>query len=85
VPTPTDRLNSALTGRYRVERELGQGGMATVFLAHDLKHERRVAIKVLHEDLGATLGPFARRAYLLPPPAPASIRFTSANSAGFTR
>jgi eukaryotic-like serine/threonine-protein kinase len=52
-----DRLMSALTGRYRIERELGAGGMATVYLAQDLKHDRDVAIKVLHEDLGATLGP----------------------------
>ncbi len=50
------RLNAALTDRYRVERELGAGGMATVWLAQDLKHEREVAIKVLHPDLGAALG-----------------------------
>ncbi len=50
------RLTSALADRYRVERELGQGGMATVYLAHDVKHERDVAIKVLHPDLGAALG-----------------------------
>jgi serine/threonine-protein kinase len=41
------RLNAALSRSYRIERELGQGGMATVYLAHDLKHERRVALKVL--------------------------------------
>ena len=52
-----DRLTAALADRYRIERELGQGGMATVYLAEDLKHDRKVAIKVLHEDLGATLGP----------------------------
>jgi len=51
-----DRLTSALTDRYRVEREIGAGGMATVYLAHDLKHDRDVAIKVLHPDLGAALG-----------------------------
>ena len=53
----TDRLTAVLAGRYRIDRELGQGGMATVYLADDLRHDRRVAIKVLHEDLGATLGP----------------------------
>src|SRR5512132_4216334 len=50
------RLTSALESRYRVSRELGAGGMATVYLAHDLKHERDVAIKVLHPDLAAALG-----------------------------
>ena len=51
-----ERLGPALSERYRVERELGQGGMATVYLAHDLRHDRDVAIKVLHPDLGAALG-----------------------------
>ncbi len=50
------RLAAALADRYRLERELGAGGMATVYLAHDLKHDRDVAIKVLHPDLGAALG-----------------------------
>ena len=50
------RLTAALADRYRLERELGAGGMATVYLAHDLKHDRDVAIKVLHPDLGAALG-----------------------------
>jgi serine/threonine-protein kinase len=49
-------LTSAVSGRYRIERELGAGGMATVYLAHDVKHARDVAIKVLHPDLGAALG-----------------------------
>ena len=50
------RLSAALAGRYQIERELGQGGMATVYLGHDLRHDRDVAIKVLHPDLGAALG-----------------------------
>ena len=50
------RLTTTLADRYRVDRELGAGGMATVFLAHDLRHDRDVAIKVLHPDLGAALG-----------------------------
>ena len=52
----TERLSAALDGRYRIDRELGAGGMATVYLAHDIKHDRDVAIKVLHPDLGAALG-----------------------------
>ena len=51
-----ERLTAALSDRYRIERELGAGGMATVYLAHDIKHDRDVAIKVLHPDLGAALG-----------------------------
>ena len=52
----TDRLRDALAERYRIERELGAGGMATVYLAHDLKHDREVAIKVVHQELAAALG-----------------------------
>src|ERR1700694_1834254 len=51
------RLATALADRYRIERELGAGGMATVYLAQDLKHHRPVAIKVLHAELAAALGP----------------------------
>ena len=50
------RLSVALAGRYRVERELGAGGMATVYLAEDLKHKRKVALKVLKPELAAVLG-----------------------------
>jgi serine/threonine-protein kinase len=53
---PLARLQAALAGRYRLERELGAGGMATVYLAHDLKHDRKVAIKVLHPELSAVIG-----------------------------
>jgi eukaryotic-like serine/threonine-protein kinase len=51
-----DELNAGLAGRYEIEREIGAGGMATVYLAADLKHERSVAIKVLHPELGAAIG-----------------------------
>ncbi len=51
------RLQSALAERYAIERELGRGGMATVYLAQDLKHHRRVAIKVLKPEVAAALGP----------------------------
>ena len=49
---PITRLNAALLGCYRIERQLGEGGMATVYLADDLKHERKVALKVLKPELG---------------------------------
>src|SRR4026209_197069 len=52
-----ERLAASLSDRYRIERELGRGGMATVFLAEDTRHHRRVAIKVLHPELSAVLGP----------------------------
>lgn len=52
----TERLVTALAERYRIDRELGQGGMATVYLAEDLKHRRRVAVKVLRPELSAALG-----------------------------
>ncbi|HEY8256415.1 MAG TPA: protein kinase [Gemmatimonadales bacterium] len=57
MPDIAERLASALDGRYRIERELGAGGMATVYLADDLRHGRRVAIKLLHPELSAVLGP----------------------------
>jgi eukaryotic-like serine/threonine-protein kinase len=57
TPELQDRLAAALAGRYRLDGELGRGGMATVYLAQDLRHERPVALKVLHPELAATLGP----------------------------
>jgi len=53
----SQRLTAALADRYRIEREIGRGGMATVFLARDLKHTRRVAIKVLDPEVAAAIGP----------------------------
>jgi serine/threonine-protein kinase len=55
MPAAHDRLGSALAGRYRIERELGAGGTATVYLAQDLKHDRQVAIKVLKPELAHSL------------------------------
>ena len=52
----SERLKTALSDRYAIERELGQGGMATVYLAHDLKHDRQVAVKVLRPELAAVIG-----------------------------
>jgi len=56
TPTIPNRLVTALADRYRIERELGQGGMATVYLAYDLRHDRKVAIKVLRPELAAVIG-----------------------------
>ena len=52
-----DRLKTALSDRYAIQEELGAGWMATVYLAEDLKHHRKVAVKVLRPELAATLGP----------------------------
>jgi non-specific serine/threonine protein kinase len=54
---PLERLSTSLARRYRIERQLGRGGMATVYLAEDVKHSRRVAIKVLRPELSAVIGP----------------------------
>ena len=55
--TPLETLRAGLADRYRIERELGRGGMATVYLAHDLRHDRPAALKVLHpRALGLSLG-----------------------------
>ncbi|MCL7959782.1 MAG: protein kinase [marine benthic group bacterium] len=56
MPDLLERLKNSLAGRYAIESEIGRGGMATVFLAEDLKHHRKVAIKVLHPELTASLG-----------------------------
>src|SRR6266540_555069 len=50
------QLATALAGRHTIEREAGAGGMATVYLARDVKHDHQVALKVLHSDLAAALG-----------------------------
>ncbi|HTX67468.1 MAG TPA: serine/threonine-protein kinase, partial [Opitutaceae bacterium] len=56
MSAPADRLTAALADRYAIERELGAGGMATVYLAHDVRHDRPVALKVLRPELSAILG-----------------------------
>ena len=57
-----ERLQSALADRYAIERELGRGGMATVYLARDLKHGRPVALKVMRPELSSALGPIGSSA-----------------------
>jgi serine/threonine protein kinase len=52
----TEHIKAAFADRYRIERQVGEGGMATVYLAFDLKHDRRVALKVLRPELAAVLG-----------------------------
>ena len=52
----TDQLKVSLVDRYLIESELGEGGMATVYLAHDVKHDRKVALKVLRPELAAVIG-----------------------------
>src|SRR2546425_221777 len=56
MPDLKQRLDTALAGRYTVEREVGRGGMATVYLAQDQKHRRRVAVKILHPHIAAHVG-----------------------------
>ncbi len=52
---PISRLNAALEGRYKIERQIGEGGMATFYLAEDLRHERQVALKVMKAELAAVV------------------------------
>src|SRR5262249_16441641 len=68
-------LETGLAGRYAIERELGRGGMATVYLARDLRHDRPVALKVLHPELGAALGGdrFQREIPLAAPVPPSAL------------
>jgi tRNA A-37 threonylcarbamoyl transferase component Bud32/TolB-like protein len=56
MPDIIEQLRASISDRYSIERELGRGGMATVYLATDVRHDRKVAIKVLHPDLSATIG-----------------------------
>src|SRR3954471_3442855 len=56
MDTLQSQLEIGLAGRYEIERQIGAGGMATVYLARDLKHQRRVAVKLLNPELGAVLG-----------------------------
>jgi Tol biopolymer transport system component/tRNA A-37 threonylcarbamoyl transferase component Bud32 len=56
MTTPSSRISGALSGHYRLDQEIGAGGMATVYLAEDLRHDRRVALKVLRPELAAVIG-----------------------------
>jgi len=55
MPSSLEDLRAALAGRYEIDKEIGQGGMATVYLATDLRHHREVAVKVLRPDLAAVI------------------------------
>src|SRR5919204_3559709 len=57
MANPVPGLGESLRDRYAIERELGRGGMATVYLARDLRHDRPVALKLLHPELAQALGP----------------------------
>ena len=68
MPDPLAPLREALQGRYAFERELGRGGMATVYLAQDLRHDRPVALKVLHPELAGASATTASSARSSSPP-----------------
>ncbi len=71
---PVSRLNTALSGRYTIEREIGVGGMATVYLARDERHDRNVALKVLRPDMAVLVG--SERSFMVTRPAErAPLRF----------
>ena len=76
---PFHRLKEAMADRYTLERELGAGGMATVYLAHDPRHNRKVAIKVMNSELAAIIG--AAR-FLKEIETPANLRSREARSSG---
>ncbi len=86
--TYLDRLTAALAGRYTIERELGAGGMATVYLAHDVRHDRKVALKVLRPELATSLGTdrflLDRRLHYRPAPAVGSDVGPDRGIAGFS-
>src|SRR4026208_1235984 len=80
----TASLNAALAGRYVVEHEIGRGGMATVYLARDVKHERPVALKVLLPELAASLGPARFQRAIKFAPRPHHPRILSVHDSGET-
>ena len=80
MPVPQDALQQALVERFEIESVLGSGGMATVFLAYDLRHGRRVAIKVLRPEIAELLGNIVssgRSLSWLSSPTPTSFRCTT--------
>ena len=74
-----DRLQAVLADRYTIERQVGSGGMADVFLTHDRRHDRKVAIKVMHRELSEFVGVDGSCGKLRPPPS-CSIRISSRSS-----
>ena len=83
--SPLERIRAAFSDTYTIDRELGRGGMATVYLAQDAKHERLVALKVLHPDLAASLGPdrFLREIKLAARLSPGRIKWARLSRTSF--